>query len=539
MNLFALVIRCGNLVPGKKFTIAIFTLVWLSGLSHSSSGGAPYDSSIGKPEGVIDMSTLKISLQIAAPKIVIGESLWVEVVLENRGSNPVKVPDPEDGSPFEYNFRHLDTDPPHEFMVSAQMAEHQKTFDTVADEPIEQVVLNANEQAIYKEDLTPSILPGPTIGRYDITAIYKWDDGSIESEPVPVAITPAHVSVTADVVGQTDDKLISVFAIEKPKGQFSIFQRESDEGNPAEGINFKRLNGQISGSKVQVATAIELEDHPTGRWFAWLEKKGLGAGVAQDATLFALLAPKALNLESSELFPIGWQPSGEKAIFLVLGKKPTGKILLNSIEFEARGHSSVFTVALAAAKLPNLWAARLVGMEPGPTFDVVWAEQGPGRTWIFKQTICPQTGISGPVQALCEHSEALANISLYPLKGNVSDVVDLLFGPSGESTPYNFLRLPLSGGMPLLDLKLPLPPEGPAILPRQWALASKPLDIPAAVALFDNKLMVLIMGTQPRWRVLSGDIDNADHLSLQVIDEKILWATWADAKMGLQYQMIR
>ncbi len=484
------------------------------------------------------MSNLKISLRILIPEIVLGESLWAEVIMENVGTDSIEVPSPEYGADFEYLFRRTDIDPPLQFKVSARNAIHMKTMDTMPEPPIEKVPLKPGERFSYREDLTPSIIPAPSVGAYNIQVIYNAADGQIMSAAASVAIVLPRIVKLSAAIGPKVQKLVSVYALQGNQGQYSIFQRESDEENPAEGLDFRRIDTQPASAGPQVATTVELDDNPSGRWFAWLEEKGLGAGVAQEATLFAQVPPTAVGLKTPRLYPVGWQPSGESAIFLVLGTDPQGRVALTAITFEAVGTAAVRTVALAAAKPPTHWAARLAGMDPDPVFDVVWAEAGPGRTWLFKQSVTPKTGQAGAVQALCEHSEALAAISLYPIKGNTADVVDLIYGPSKENTPFNFLRLPLTGGKPVLDIDIALPQRDPPVLPREWALAAKPLENPAALALLDNKVMLLRMAPQPQWQVLTQETRQAGHIHLEVVGDDILWAIWADAQLGMNYQHI-
>ncbi len=485
------------------------------------------------------MSNLNISLHIPKPEILLGESLMVEVTLENSGGDAVEVPSPDSDREFEYALRRIDPDPAPPVIVSAKKARRQKTVETVPDLPRFLAKLNPQQKLVYPEDLSTYLIPAPPVGHYEITAAYDTGMQTLTSSAASVDIVAPRVADLAAVTTANWNKLASVFVHQNQDGTWAVFQRESSPDRFQEGVQYRRIDLPQSSTAPMVATAIELDFDPSGRWFAWLEQTGLGAGVAQEATLFARIPPTAVALKNPRLYPIGWQPSGESAVFLVLGTDPRGRVALTAITFEAAGTAAASTVVLAAAKPPTHWAARLAGMDPDPVFDVIWAETGPGRTWLFRQNVTPKTGQVGAVQALCEHSEALAAISLYPLKGSTPDVVDLIYGPSKEATPFNFLRLPLTGGNPVLDIDIPQPQKDSPILPRAWALAAKPLENPVALALLDNKLMLVRMAPQPQWQVLNQETRQAGHLHLEVVGEDNLWAIWADTRLGIQYQLTR
>jgi hypothetical protein len=525
--------------PRQRLALVLLFLVLFLGLEFPPVGCTASKSPAAHKKGVTEMSKLSLSLGIPNSELATGESLWVEVTLENTGDDPIEVPSPDSDREFIYRIQRTTPDPTPPITVSARLSRMQKTADTVPEMPKLTAELKPKEKLVYQEDLAPYIVPGPTAGRYTITAGYEVEGGSVASEAASVTIAVPRVKALAIVTSANWGSLSAVFVHQAEDGTRVVFQRDSSPKNFSEGILHRRVNLSASAFTPAVAATMELDFNPAGRWFAWLEEKGLGAGVAQEATLFAQVPPVALAVETPRLYPVGWQPSGEQAIYLVMGQDSQGRVILNVVSVEAAGTSSVASVSLSAARMPTLWAARLVTMEPEPTFDVVWGETGPGRTWLFKQTVTPASGKAGAVQALCEHSETLAAISLYPLKGPTADVVDLIYGPSKEAEPFNYLRLPLSGGNPILDIDIALPQNDPAIWPRAWSLASKPLEKPAALAFFDNQLMVLRMDPKPQWQVLNNNTVQAGHLRLEVLEDNLLWAIWADGQLGMQYQLIR
>ena len=97
-----------------------------------------------------------------------------------------------------------------------------------------------------------------------------------------------------------------------------------------------------------------------------------------------------------------------------------------------------------------------------------------------------------------------------------------------------FLRLPLDGGPPLLEVHVPIPVDPKGQTASHWALAPTASASPRLVARLGDMIIGKNLLLDSRGFVLVRDAAGASELRLEQVDG-VWWAVWIDPGMGLRY----
>jgi hypothetical protein len=286
-----------------------------------------------------------------------------------------------------------------------------------------------------------------------------------------------------------------------------------------------------------VALAVEQEDSEGVRWFAWRDGDAVGACLAQGKTTFREVGPVPLGLTAAELYPIGWQPSTQNAIFVARGTAAAGGPALAIVALSGQaGKGSARAIAVGGPAAPERWAVQRRG---AAELDLVTAgAAAPGRPGVRveRQTITLASGKAGAPATLADHSGPLAALAAAPVAEPAGGVVDVLYGPSPQSGYMSFARLPLGGGPVRASWDFSPPAAPDPKRPTLWALPPAPLTPPLVVARAGDKIFARRAGGE--WKVLATGAAQADQLRLAASPEAGAVAIWSDPTVGLRYLAI-
>ncbi|MEO7649066.1 MAG: hypothetical protein ABIZ80_01240, partial [Bryobacteraceae bacterium] len=267
-------------------------------------------------------------------------------------------------------------------------------------------------------------------------------------------------------------------------------------------------------------------------WYAWLRDGKMGGGLAQLASRFIESAPVAVPLQKPRLFRAGWQPDPEKAVFAVLGLDEHQKVALALVTLRAEGPNSMLMARLGNSVLPAVWAVH----RGKAGLDVVTSHEANGRTIVVRQTVLDDGTVAVPVK-LGEGPSPLVALGLDPLGAEGPAVVDVLFGPEGDTRVMTFQRLLLDGGDPVLSHSFALgklQPDAPS--PEQWTLAMNRIDRPVVFYKCGAELLVRdLSGGAPR--VVDEQAREAGNLGAAMIRTDV-WLFWTDPVQGLVHRRL-
>ena len=484
------------------------------------------------------MSALQIAIISNHCEIVVGESLDVKVVLKNAGSAAIEVPSPSEPIQFEFLLRSVPQQ-----MVVYELSRLQ-ALAARSDEPIpasatRTISLAAGNSASYEDNLSRFTVEPLQPGNYLLSAAYRTSSGQIESPGVSLVISAPKLCALA--LAASLSGLHQAMIHQASPGRAVLLQRLGSAQNPEDGMWYHRGDMSSAMRPGSVAVATECEPSRAVMWYAWTEGESLGAGVAQNQTVFARVVSPPLGLRTPVLQSVGWQDAGESASFVALGTDSHGQVALATVSFLAKGPTStVRIVPLNTVRLPIRWGVQRRDQGGQAQFDVVFAEEIAGAVRVLRQTLIPDAAEATPQFLLVSHSGPLSALTLDPIATVAGGVVDLLFGPTGEKAEMTFLRVPLTGGAPVVSWTFSAYDHPSSKrLPSAWTMASGHTPDPTVLVKLGDKLMFRQRSGNPvSWSDLAEHASLAEYLRLETVGHQ-LWAIWADPSAGIQFKIVR
>lgn len=483
---------------------------------------------VAQLQGVNAMSDLRISLELPDDRWVVGTPYRVKVRLHNEGTAPAEVPTTLSPSEFEFRFS------------SAQLArvlsgKARRLSRRPDPAPVPRFVepLAAGAIAEYTENLAEYAQPALPPGSYQLTV--RWSRGVAGKDSSPTAT----VQVVAPRVGSlataadASGTLAVLWADERGTDQIVLMQREGARSDPAAGAASERVTLRTATAPA-LALTVSQEDNRGVRWSAWIDGVELGTRLAQGDTVFAAPQPLPLPLAIGKprLHPIGWQPQAETAFFLVLGDSVAERVALAVVTQPVDDDASIRVAWLETGGPVLRWAAQW--RPPAGEFTVVTAAVVPGGLRVVAHTVAGDAQVTQS-RTLSERAEALLALALAPLAGTGAGHVDLIFGPSAGSPPsVGFLRLPLDGGPPLIEVPVLVPVDAAGQPATDWALAPTEAAPPRLLARLGDLIIGKFLSAGGRGFVLTRDAAGARELRLVKLGDA-WWAVWIDPTLGLRY----
>jgi len=487
-------------------------------------------------KGRSNMKALDLTIKLNRTKFITGESLPIEVTLENRSQSAVAVPDPRVGSEFIYTMWSR-TDPTVVHHLSADWAHADRYSEPPPRREFPGLQLAPGGRQAYNEDLARFEVKPIGPGEYTLVVGYKGAGDLTECAGVPVTIVPPHVVRMTTLAGVSESRVAVVFAQSLDVKHATVYQVENAAGRPGDGAAYPRREGLNIAELRGLAIASDVADNNGRRWLAWEEGGKIAAAVGQERYLSHLLAPVAHNLHASSLAPVGWQFANDDALFVALGAGAGGRAALVAASFSLSAPSTVKTIPVAGSAKPDAWVAQYQAGGGGAQLVLVTAEHAGHTVKVVRQTLALATGKADAPSTLVENTGPLAGMAIAPADGaNNTDSVDVLFGPDPGTGNMSFLRLPLAGGRARANWDFLAPKNTGGKRPTAWALPRIPLDPPMVATHIGDKIYVRRGGGQ--WSVVVDGVPHVENLSLEAFEEGNVVAVWSDPSFGIRYHAV-
>src|SRR5579884_982978 len=176
---------------------------------------------------------LQMSVAVASPEVLSGETLVVHVTLTNAGPGSVDVPGPMAPDLFEYVLSSAADGRPLRTLGYVE-ARGARFDDTMPSPVVPMAPLAAGAAATYEVDLAAYAVEALAPGRYLLNATYATPAGPLASPRVPLTVAAPQAASVAMVLGPTDQRL-AVALVHVTAGRPVVFQRESREEAPDDG----------------------------------------------------------------------------------------------------------------------------------------------------------------------------------------------------------------------------------------------------------------------------------------------------------------
>ena len=485
--------------------------------------------------------SIELKIEAAPGRFASGAALPVKVTLKNTGNEVLQAPEAMFQDVFEYSLQALDPKGS-SYGLSAQRARLARIDDHLPTQAITTSPLPAGQSRVFNSDLASLSSQALAPGRYLLTAAYAGTAGRVTSPATPIELLAPAWRALASVSATRGARLAQVAMDIAADGSGTLYQRESQDERPEDGVLYARWSTKAPVQMLGAATAADSDTSPDGvRWFAWLQNGpggvAVGAGVAQGETVFKRVDALPLGVAKAVLAPNGWQGSQESASFAALAQGTDGGLKLVMVAFSASGQSGVRSVALDGAAAPSRWLLRFHGPGAPLKLDLVTVEAQAGRVRVVHRLVDMARGAASAPLTLNEGPEPVAALSLEPLRGRGPDAVDVLFAAAGAPPRMVFKRLPLSGGKPLEETAFGVPADAQGQVPGDWQLAPPAHPQRVAAAKFGQQLIGRHLSQGGKGFVLDPQAQGASQLQLRSAGPA-LWATWADAALGLRFAKV-
>lgn len=469
-----------------------------------------------------DMNAARLTLSAPFPRVLVSESLIVEVTLVNEGSAPLDAPGEKGSLPFEYIF--LGPGPSSNgFTLSAARAVSQQSKGRAAALDTEVVPLGCGEKRTFKEDLVRLAPESIGPGSYKVSVAWTVDGRRVESPPITVAILWPNVQAIARAT-TTRGELGTLFLHQESAGAYSLFQRESPTGTVIGGAAYRRA--QYSSPR---AVGIGLAEHgQVGTWERWhvvlREDGALGGGLAWGAASYATLPPIPLELTAPILQPKGWQDAGKTGNFALLGQNPQGAVVCVTVALKARVEPSLTrTLVPGLGALPRWWGVRWSGAQP----ELFWVQEAPDNTRLQRITLDGSESAAVEVAAYPNSRILAANLAArLPSRVVVSDV---LRQESGSKPHWEISRVSGESSTPGSSWRVEVPDSTRVPEIKPLGLGVDAAGQPVVLAQQGTDVVIYAVA-RPGWTVLLPATE-ARFPEIVTLGGQA-WLCWVDPKQG-------
>ncbi|HEY3820370.1 MAG TPA: hypothetical protein VGL81_24565 [Polyangiaceae bacterium] len=416
------------------------------------------------------LDAVRLTLTVARPTVIAGESLPVVLTIRNETSDAAtltigatspavyELTPPNGAAPVVRS--------PAEGLAinlgDARVPPPESIRETVA--PGESFVIEDDPAACHEEVVPP--------GDYALRASCPVDGWSLSSDEVPVSVRRAVISTLVESYCPHTGSQAQAFDHRDEEGHTWLFLRDTGSER-AETQAFRRLvelpgEGPVHGLSVAVHAVPRL----SGRWTGWLRGSAFGACHARGASVTARPAPVPVGLARPVLVAHGLQR--ESATPPPSRFRPGDGVFLVAGEHDGVASIQPF-VATAAAIVPGEIAPLCIRLprrilarwspEAGRV-DVVWAETvwvqtSRASTRIFTRayTLSGQALSAAPV-LLYERPFPLLALEMFPVDTRETTAeIHALLGPEGDERTGRlvYARIPLEPSAPVEHHHLPVP----------------------------------------------------------------------------------
>ena len=479
------------------------------------------------------MSALTLSIIPEAAEVLAGASMPVRVVLTNAGSAPAEVPSTVASYAFQFPVR-SEASPSKARVLSVQNALIAARPDP-RPMPKMTTSLAPGAKLEYELDLGALAIPPLEPGRYRLFVAYPEGGQSIESPGVPLTIVGPRIGALASAMAADGTTLSLVYTHAATSGEAIVYQQENlvdSAGSPDKGTAYARGRAAPPQAVAAVATAVEPRSARGPRWHSWLQGEALGAAATRDKAQYIAVPPMPVGLRGPVLQTVGWQPTGDSAVFALLGMDSQNRVALAIVTFSIEGKGAVQTVPLGIAGMPSRWAVSYAPADSG-RFEVVTAASSAGGTRFQQHSVSTASRTVTQSRVLAERREPIAAIALEPVAADPAPSLDILLGPHGSPPQMTYLRLALAEGPPLAEFSFNVPPET-ARTAAGWVLGRSAGGEAVLVARMGDQVIGRWLTPTGRGFVLDAKAAGAAHLRLHAVAQAV-WAIWSEPGLGLRY----
>ena len=262
-----------------------------------------------------------------------GEQFLVETTFENHGARAAQVPNRQGPSPFVYELL-AEKNRAVLLSISMIMRDERRMRDLLPPKMFPMEMLGPGESLSRDEDLAEYLNAGIAPGKYLLRAKYPHDQPVAETALAPITVlTPKYESFSSAVCPRLQI-LTSVFAHRREDGGVLILQRDS-LADPREGVFYRRLKLD-AGPPVSVATAVNVVNAGSGRWFGWLRGGALQAAHGWGNRIITQPGPLVVGDGGARLISPGFQVDVGVGLFGVVVPQG-GRLMLRTVRATAQG----------------------------------------------------------------------------------------------------------------------------------------------------------------------------------------------------------
>jgi hypothetical protein len=482
------------------------------------------------------MNPLDLSVKLARAKLITGESMPVELSLENRGDVALEVPDPGVGSPFLYAVEST-LDDEATYQLSAAIAYAERHLEPKPPRRLPGLALAPGASMVYREDVARYLTRPLGPGSYTLMASYQGPSGVTQSVPVEFTIEaprPARVVTCSDT---NRARLSAVFAQPSSGDSLTVYQLEQPAGRPGDGPAYARKHAIPSSALGGLAVTVAVAEGNGGRWIGWLEGDAICAALGDEHYVSRLVSPVAHGLQKAQLAPVGFQ-IGDQALFLALGEEGEGRVVLVAATFGPSAPPTLKRIPIAGAAIPDRWATRYRDIGVDRVIDLIVATPADGMTSIVRQTISLGSETAGWPETLHTDQGRLVAMAMDPVgRGDASDgAVDLLLTREPANGSLSLVRVGVSAGAVGSSWNFAGPDNRIPAQSARWALPRVQAEPPTLVAHAGEA--IYLRRRRGRWHRLVEGVPEVWHLGVEVLADGRQVLVWGDPLIGLRWRLL-
>ncbi len=520
-------------MSNSALAMALLGILALVHVSGTWSGGAGSAGGKSGQEAIFSRGlAMSVEIEILAPKkpFLVGSAMPVTAFLRNLGSSPIDLPSPGAQSPFEYTVLSGDGKKAlFSFSERGRDLALQRGIFPPSHTPTQAV--NPGQGLTFNEDLAGFLTQPIPPGRYLIQAGLMFQGKTVHSNQAPFEVVPLQVTALAQVLNFDRRKMVTAVSHREPDGSETIFRRQSTSGHPEVGT-FQELHRLPPSREVEsIALALETAPVPGWRWLLWLEKGELAGGMSREFDIKYPIAPAPTGLDSPRLLEHGYQFESGTALFILSGSEGNGR-KIKLISVPGLRPPELMNVPLSAS-IPEQIFASLLRADGSQRLLLTWIEADGSTSRMVGVRVDPDDlSKTGKIEVLFQTDRPILAGRLEPLTLEPPIRAEFLLAPDEKGGLAYLAKLELydNGARTITNLPVSRTPRDKAV--NQWILPSHEDPSAPLLALIGDRLYSSRTASQEPWRLVAGQLGEANHIRLVSFQGEELWATWWTPQAG-------
>ncbi len=523
--------KVGAVVKSGQLCLAVFLVGYVT-LTCGTADEDPYPKRKGS------MIKLELKATPEAIEVLPGEQLWVDVVVTNVGDEPVELPNLEsaDVSPVTFELRSVETGEVAYTVSQVEFREKRGGYDTLEEEEADPITLAPRQSMELSENIAEYASQGFVPGRYQIVAEYPFRDDTIESSPTEFRVDFPKINREVTAYCLANDVFSAVFDHTRIDKTIVVYEKETDTGDPQDGVYVNRLALTDTRPLTGLATSVHVDYELEGRWFAWLQNGALAAAKVWGTVVQASLEPVSVDLEQPRLISAGFQRDDNSGLFVVVGMRHN-EVVAREFLVTEQGARSLNALPLCY-KMPDTIISHYSGGGSRGRLTLIWGETQPGLSQLYARSYTANGQAIDPApRMLYERKSPLVYFDIEAFDDGDPKRLHALFGPEDPESPdverkqMSYVRIDVGPTKQLARRSTFPVPEDPV---DNWAVSSREDYGLPVVALSRKKLLWTLAEQAGSWMTLVEDMGTANKLCLLSSEEGNYWAQWLDPNKGIR-----